>query len=115
MGLEFLERTAKPFDRACQLGFERLQVAYVFDPNVAATERSFLAKLGSECVVAPGENVVLRLIDEGITLFKNEQAVGKCATPPKALYKIIQEKGGVAVGQLSTLHMLSKSADVVVL
>jgi hypothetical protein len=115
MGLDFLEKTAKTFGRSCQLGFERLKAAYVFDPKVAPTERSFLARLDTPSPVSVGDDVVLRLISNAITLFQNEQRIGQCDAPPASLFLKIREKGGIAVGQLSTLHEFSGTADVVVL
>lgn len=116
MGIDFLDKTAKPFHRSCQKGYERLKSVYLFDPAVAPTQRSFLARLGKAADISEGLELVLRVEGDQIGLYRNECEIGRCDDPPSPLVAKIRETAdGLAVGRLETLHPLSHSVDVVVL
>ncbi len=116
MGIDFLIKTAKPFKRSCQRGFENLKVAYLFDPAVAPTQRSLLAQLDDPTSSAAGKEVIMRLIGSKIVLFFNERKIGDCESPPLPLVEKVRDSvGGLAVGRLEMVHRLSGRADVVIL
>jgi len=115
MGLDFLEKTAKPFHRSCQKGFDSFKRAYLFDPAVAPTERSFLAHVGNTSDLDEGLELVLRLTGNEIAVYREEREVGRCDNPPPSLTDKLRQSQGLAVGRLEALHSLSSSIDVVML
>lgn len=114
MGLDFLDKTAKPFHRSCQRGFEHLTAASLFDPATSPTRRSIVIRFADQVPDArPGQELVLRPERDGVTAYHCERVVAHCEKPPAEVLGKIRE-GGLAVGLLQTVYPLSRSADVLV-
>jgi hypothetical protein len=115
MGLDFLDKTAKQFNRSCRQGFEVLDAEGLFGPDVSPEQRTFLATVLREDAFQEGLEVVLRpREDNNIGVYVNEREVGLAQNPPTVVLESIREAAcGMAVGTIESLHPLSGTVDIV--
>jgi hypothetical protein len=117
MGIDFLQRTSRSFDRSCQKGYEDLRRTRLFDPSVNVTERSFLARMKEDADAAGATgDVVLRIDGPGIGVYRDERQIGVGESPPETIVqKIKAADQGLAIGRIEHVHPFSGTADIAVL
>jgi hypothetical protein len=116
MGLEWINKAGKSFSRSCGRGYRSLTSAHLFDASVLPIERSFKAKFLEGHILPAGTEITVRVESDGLKLYdKDEQIVGLPDDPPPWLVaKLSLVPGGIAVGVIEDIRLLSGGADVVV-
>lgn len=112
MGIDFLKRTSRTFERCFQRGYEDLRDVRLFDPSVTVEQRTFIAQL-DETPTSQEDPLVLRLAGEKIEVYSNERRIAVSENPPAAiLEKLRAADQGLAVAHISQIHEISGTADI---
>lgn len=116
MGIEWMNKVGKTFDRSCQRGYRSITAGYLFDPAVSPVERSFKAKFFEGKNVPNGTQIFVRAEADGVRLYNtDESAIGL----PEGMSSWLIEKlqgtpQGIAVGVVEEFRPLSHVADIVI-
>jgi hypothetical protein len=112
MGIDFLQRTNRSFERSCQRGYEDLQRTRLFDPTIAVHDRTILVRLTE---APPGENIPIYVRAEGqeVGVYCDERKIGSCPNPPATVVERLNSAQlKMALAQMGEFHPFSSTADI---
>jgi hypothetical protein len=115
MGIEFLRKIAKPYDkgldrRRAGLGERNL---YTREPEYAP--RAFVAKLRDGHEVAPGEKLGICLDGEHVAALRGLDRVATLTNPPAELKDALSARHGEACGEVREVHDIARMAEITVI
>jgi hypothetical protein len=112
MGIDFLQRTNRSFERSCQRGYDDLKRTRLFDPAVSVHERTILVRL-TEAPPSAETPVYVRAEHQEVGLYCDERKIGSCPNPPATIVdRLSAAELGMALAQIAAVHPFSGTADI---
>jgi hypothetical protein len=113
MGLDFINRTDRTYEKSCDRGYRDLTRVRLFDPAVRVEERVFVARFIESFVIRPGAELVHRPVGDDIGVYQDERLVALGERPPRQILEKLQfAPQQLAVGRVQSFHPLSHAADI---
>jgi len=112
MGVDFLRRVAKSFDRALDKQAVELRTPTLFTHGIKNSQRSALASLDGDISVNTGEQLFVRLLNAELVAQKGTLVVGVFRSPPDNFSDVVKQSGGICIGEVKTMHPFSRTAEV---
>lgn len=115
MGVDFVRKCAKGFEKSWDRGKRELATPDLFrrDPSMAA--RTYCAIPTNGTGFGLGREFLARVVNDQICLYDGLSVVGALKDPPSSLATTIQQDGcGVAVAKVVHSHEFSGAADVLI-
>lgn len=113
MGVDFIKRCAKSFQKSWDRGKMDLAAPDLFkhDPTLAA--RTYCANLTPGTNVEPGRHLLLRAVNSDLRLYDGCSDVGSVKGSPPSLVAAVTGAGcGVALAKVVCVHEFSGAVDV---
>lgn len=111
MGNNFLSKVAKPFKKRWEKQLQNQKTPDLLSPlpNFLETIRF---KPEKEYEFEVGKTYLVCVKNNTLSVYYNTQQIGYCNSPPPSLLHRIVNQHGRAVGQVITVHSLTKYADI---
>lgn len=113
MGLDFIYLVRHTFKRGWDRRKKELSEPTLFTPRTDEKPRSIQMTPLNGGAFKTGEEILLRSTESGITAFStHNEPIGECKAPPAEVKGKVHQSGGVALGKVSKVYELSRSAEV---
>lgn len=115
MGVDFIKKCAKGFEKSWDRGKRELAAPSLFSHDPALAARTYCVTPTAGAALALGSEFLLRSVDSELRLYDGPSVVGAIKDGPPSLVAAINGDGcGVALAKVVHLHEFSGAADVVV-
>ena len=115
MGVDFIKKCAKGFQKSWDRGQKELAAPNLFSRDPALAARTYCALPADGANFHQDRELILRISDNEARLYDGCSVVGTLKDNPPALVASVAEGGcGVAVARVVNVHAISGAADVVV-
>lgn len=112
MGVDFIRKTADPFQKARDQALVELGTADLFSNQASCASRTYSAEMHEDVQLSSGDELVVRLKGGDVVGQKEAKDVATIDDPPAELLSALEESSGVALGHVEKTYDLSHTADV---
>ena len=113
MGVDFIKKCAKGFNKSWDRGKKDLAAPDLFRHDPALAARTYCANLSPGTEAPPGREFLLRAVGSDLRLFDGPSQVGSMKDTPASLVAAVQSGGyGVAVARVVRVHEFSGAVDI---
>src|ERR1043166_6885045 len=115
MGVDFIRRSAKSFEKSWDRGKKELAAPSLFKNDPAMAARTYSANLAAGANPQPGREYLVRSVNSELHLYEGSSRIGSITNSPPSLIAAVQGDGcGVAIARVVRVHEFSGAADVAV-
>lgn len=113
MGVDFIKKCAKRFNKSWDRGKTELAAPDLFKGDPALAARTYCASLTPGTEAPPGREFLLRVVGSELRLYDGASPVGSIKGTPSSLVAAVQSDGcGVAVAKVVRVHEFSGAVDI---
>ena len=113
MGVDFIKKCAKSFNKSWDRGKTELAAPDLFKRDPALAARTHCASLSPGTEAPLGREFLLRVVGSDLRLYDGASPVGSIKNSPPPLVAVVQSDGcGVAVAKVVRVHEFSGAVDI---
>ena len=114
MGLDFIRKAAKPFDKGLDHSLVELATPGLFTVQPDCQPRTYAAAIQSGKELSYGEELNIRLINGKVVAQKGIDTVAEIDSPPRDLVEALMKSYGVAQGKVQDVYEMADTAEIAV-
>lgn len=114
MGLDFIRKAAKPFNKGLDQSLVELATPGLFTVQPDCQPRTYAATILGGKVLSCGEELNIRLSDGKVVAQRGIDTVAEIGSPPKDLVEALVKSYGVAQGTVQEVYEMADTAEVAV-
>ena len=114
MGLDFVRKAAKPFNKGLDHSLVELATPGLFTVQPDCQPRSYAATIRSGKGLSCGEELNIRLSDGKVIAQKGIDTVAEIDSPPRDLMEALVKSYGVAQGKVQEVYETAETAEIAV-
>jgi len=114
MGLDFIRRAAKTFEKKWDEGRKELGTSDLFTREPSCVGRSAPFEIAQNVELVVGEIVTIEKDGSALIARQRLAEVARSTSPPPDLVRAVEESCGVAKGTIEQLHSLSGVVEIFV-
>ena len=112
MGVDFIQKTKRPFEKHLDLAAVRLATADLFTRAVSEIAASVAADVASGVDVALGDELVAEVQGHELVFRRGFTEVARAAEVPQAVLQAVGDSCGVATAVVCGVHEVSGVAEI---
>ncbi len=112
MGLDFIRRSAKTFTKSWDRNRTELAQPTLFTRYPECRSRSLIADIADGAGVSQGSPILVCARGAELVLITGTTQVGAVPHPPSDLLSAVEQAGGNALGRVTRINPISRTADV---
>lgn len=112
MGLDFIRRAAKGFNKAWDRGRTSLAMPSLFSHNPQLGRRSVIVEFIPDFTPRVGCEYAVCFSGPDLVMLDEVNCVGVLKSPPPDLVDAVRDAGGAALGQITRFNPISGTGDV---
>lgn len=113
MGVDFVKKCAKSFNKSWDRGKAELAAPHLFKRDPALAARTYCASLAPGTEASPGREFLLRVVGSDLRLYDGASPVGSIKDSPPSLVAAVQTDWcGVALAKVVRVHEFSGAVDI---
>jgi hypothetical protein len=112
MGLDFIRRAARSFTKGWDRSQKDLAQPTLFTRYPECRTRTINSELNDHVHVTAGEQVMVCVQGDALTLVRETTQIGVVNSPPPDLFRAVRDAGDCALGHVVQINPLSRTADV---
>lgn len=114
MGLDFIRKAAKSFDKGLDQSLVELATPGLFTVQPDCRPRTYAAAICSGKELSCGEELNIRLSDGKVVAQKGIDTVAEIDSPPRDLVEALVKSYGVAQGKVQEVYEMADTAEIAV-
>ena len=115
MGLDFIRKAAKSFEKGLDESRVELGTPTLFSSEPARNPRTYVARIADEVELVSGEELGTRRLGTGkIVLMRGMDVVGELQAPPSELDEALRESHNEACGTVVEVHEVADTAEIAI-
>ena len=112
LGIEFIEKAAKSHRKGYDQKAAALATPGLFTKPVDAPQRAYSARLAEGQCAAAGEHLVVRQLEDSVTLMRDHTPVATLVDQDAAVGEALSASGGVAGAEVTDVLDISGRLEV---
>lgn len=112
MGVDFIQRTKRTFEKHLDVQRAHLATADLFTREPTDCSPTLVARLTSPAAVKEGQELIAEIADGEVIFSVGHVQVGTAIKPNPVVVAAIADSCGVAAGVVEVVHAISQTAEI---